>query len=300
MSESARNSWPVVISTWPFGMPANAAAWEVIARGGAALDAVQAGATQCEFDPSVDSVGLGGLPDATGEVTLDASIMDDRGRCGAVGCLTRVVNAVSVARRVMEATPHVMLVGDAATRFAREQGFPEADLLTEAAAAKYREWARRQRQGSTSAPAQGHDTLGILALDSGARLAGACTTSGVAFKRPGRVGDSPIIGAGLYVASGVGAASATGVGEEMVKVCGSFAIVEHMRRGLPPGEAIEEVLRRVLARREGDANTDVSFIALRADGEVAGMSLRPQTKFRYAVTRAGYAQLLNAPTLVET
>src|SRR4051812_17151816 len=287
----------IVLSTWPFGVPANAAAWTVLAGGGTSLEAEQAGATQCEFDPSVDSVGLGGLPDASGEVTLDASIMDHDGRCGAVACLTRVVNAVGVARRVMEATPHVMLVGDAARRFAVEQGFPEADLLTEAAAAKYREWRGRHPMPGSVAP-QGHDTLGILALDSAGHLAGACSTSGVAFKLPGRVGDSPIIGAGLYVPGGIGAASATGVGEEMIKVCGSFAIVEHMRRGLPPREAIEEVLRRVLARRDGDANTDVSFIALRADGRAAGMSLRPQTHFKYALTRGGQTELVTAPTFV--
>src|SRR3954451_23465080 len=200
---------PIVLSTWPFGVPPNAAAWAVLAGGGASLDAVQAGATQCEFDPSVDSVGLGGLPDSAGEVTLDASIMDHAGRCGSVACLKRVVNAVGVARRVMEATPHVMLVGDAAGRFAVEQGFAEADLLTETAAAKYREWLVRHPP-EAPAPPQGHDTLGILAIDAAGRLAGACTTSGVAFKRAGRVGDSPIIGAGLYVAHGIGAASATG------------------------------------------------------------------------------------------
>jgi N4-(beta-N-acetylglucosaminyl)-L-asparaginase len=299
MPHSDNHSTPVVLSTWPFGLPANAAAWAVLESGGTSLDAVQAGATQCEFDPSVDSVGLGGLPDAAGEVTLDASIMDHAGRCGAVACLKRVVNAVGVARRVMEATPHVMLVGEAATRFALEQGFPEANLLTETAAAKYREWLRRRTNERAAAP-QGHDTLGILAIDAAGRLAGACTTSGMAFKHPGRVGDSPIIGAGLYVAGGVGAASATGVGEEMIKVCGSFAIVEHMRRGMAPREAIEEVLRRVLARHGGDAKTDVSFIALRADGEVAGMSLRAKTKFKYAVTREGRGELVDAPTLVGT
>src|SRR4051794_33915073 len=298
MPHPDNTSAPLVLSTWPFGLPANTAAWAVLDAGGTSLDAVQAGATQCELDPSVDSVGLGGLPDASGEVTLDASIMDHTGRCGAVACLTRVVNAVGVARRVMEATRHVMLVGDAATRFAREHGFPEADLLTDAAAAKYRDWVSRTRGQQAGAAPQGHDTLGILALDSAGHFAGACSTSGVAFKLPGRVGDSPIIGAGLYVAGGIGAASATGVGEEMIKVCGSFAIVEHMRRGLPPREAIEEVLRRVLARRDGDANTDVSFIALRADGEAAGMSLRSKTNFKYALTRGGQSQLVDAPTLI--
>ena len=235
---------PVVISTWPFGLPANAVAWGVLSSGGPALDAVEAGVTYCENDPAVDSVGVGGLPDAAGEVTLDASITDHRGQCGAVACMGRVANAVGVARRVMEATPHVLLVGAAATRFAVEQGFPESNLLTDKAAAAYAAWKARPLAG-----AGGHDTIGMLALDAAGRLAGACSTSGLAFKRPGRVGDSPIIGAGLYVEGGVGAASATGMGEEMLKSCACFAIVENLRRGMPPVEAMAEVLRRIAARR---------------------------------------------------
>ncbi len=288
MSTAPRS--PIVISTWSFGLPANAAAWPVLAAGGAALDAVQAGVTQCEFDPAEDSVGLGGLPDADGEVTLDASIMDHQGRCGAVAGMRRIANAVGVARRVMEATPHVLLVGDAATRFAVAQGFPETNLLTDASAKAYEHWKRtgelRPSRHDKSDPQQAsHDTIGMLALDAAGRLAGACSTSGRAFKLPGRVGDSPIIGAGLYVDGDVGAATATGTGEEMMKVCGSFAIVNDMARGVDPRQAIENALRRVVKRRGGDAGTDVSFVALRADGEYAALSLRRQTKFKYAVTR---------------
>lgn len=257
-------------------MPANEAAWNVLSGGGAALDAVEAGIVQCEDDPSVDSVGFGGLPDASGNVTLDASIMDDRGRCGAVACLYNVRNPIRVARMVMERTPHVMLVGEAATRFALDQGMKHVNLLAPGAGRRFDEWRRhRERAG-------GHDTIGMLAIDSRGKLAGGCSTSGTAFKMPGRVGDSPIIGAGLYVDGDVGAASATGTGEEMVRACGSFAIVENMRHGLPPREAIAQVLQGIL-RRRGNPNVDVSFVALRSDGEYAALTLRAKTNFRYAL-----------------
>lgn len=272
---------PIVISTWPFGLSANEAAWRVLTSGGAALDAVVEGASSCEDDPSVDSVGFGGLPDASGAVTLDASVMDDRGRCGAVACLMRVRYATRAARLVMERTRHVMLVGEAATRFALANGLPESDLLSESAAAKYAEW-KRANPAPAAGPLSGHDTIGILAIDAAGRLAGACSTSGVAFKLPGRVGDSPVIGAGLYVEGGVGAAAATGVGEEVAKVCGSYAVVQNLRRGMTPDEAIEDVLRTI-ARRRGDHHTDVSFVALRADGAAGGLSLRAETKYQYAV-----------------
>jgi N4-(beta-N-acetylglucosaminyl)-L-asparaginase len=235
-------------------------------------------------------VGFGGLPDADGEVTLDASVMDHAGRCGAVACLRRVRHAARVARRVMERTPHVMLAGEAATRFALEQGFAESNLLSDEAARKYAEWRKRGAGDQLGGGGAGHDTIGMLALDIGGALAGACSTSGRPFKLPGRVGDSPIIGAGLYVDGRVGAATATGEGEQVMKVCGSFAIVENMRRGMGPREAVEDALRRVLKQRGGDRGTDVSFLALRADGETAGMSLRRETNFRFALlTPAGKA-----------
>jgi L-asparaginase/N4-(beta-N-acetylglucosaminyl)-L-asparaginase len=288
-------SIPIVISTWPFGMPANDVAWEVLSLGGSALDAVVAGATQCENDPSVDSVGLGGLPDASGEVTLDASVMDHVGRCGAVACMKRIANAAQVARLVIERTPHVMLAGDEATQFALKNGMRETNLLTEKARQRFEEWKR-----SEAAKTQpiGHDTIGILAIDALKHLAGACTTSGVAFKLPGRVGDSPIIGAGLYVDGKIGAATATGQGEEMIKACGSFAIVENLRRGMEPQAAIAEVLERLRQRRGGDSSVDVSFLALRADGAYAGMTLRAKTNFRFAVIDDGTRMLVDAPALV--
>jgi isoaspartyl peptidase/L-asparaginase-like protein (Ntn-hydrolase superfamily) len=285
---------PVVIATWPFGLPASQAAWRVLAAGGAPLDAVVAGATHCEDDESVDSVGYGGLPDASGEVTLDACVMDHRARCGSVACLRRVRHAAQVARAVMEKTPHVMLAGEAATAFALANGFREEDLLAPRARAAYDTW-RATRQRPTGLVG-GHDTIGILALDAAGTPAGACTTSGRAFKLPGRVGDSPIIGAGLYVDGAVGAATATGLGEEVVRVCGSFAAVELMRRGASPAEALTEVLRRV--RSNGPPpDADVSFLALRRDGAWAGMTLRAPKEFRFAVVDGADAALVTAPAL---
>ncbi|HEX8911537.1 MAG TPA: N(4)-(beta-N-acetylglucosaminyl)-L-asparaginase [Humisphaera sp.] len=285
---------PVLITTWPFGGPANEAAWPILAAGGPALDATIAGATYCEADETVDNVGFGGLPDASGRVSLDACVMDHRGRCGGVACVRRVLHVAQVARRVMERTKHVLLVGPDADRFAIEQGFPEQDLLSPAAAARYQEWLA----ANPKPPPGGHDTITLLGLDRAGHLAGTCSTSGTAWKLPGRVGDSPIVGAGLYVDGKVGAAGATGVGEELVRVCGSFAVVENMRRGMEPVDAIRDVLKRIVDRR-GDAETDVSLIALRSDGAYAGMSIRRQTRFFYALRRESGGEVIEAPVLID-
>jgi N4-(beta-N-acetylglucosaminyl)-L-asparaginase len=294
MNASANELLPVVISTWPFGMAANAVAYDLLSRGGSSLDAVEAGITQCEDDASVDSVGWGGLPDANGEVTLDASIMDHQGRCGAVACLHRVRNAIKVARMVMELTPHVMLAGEPATRFALDHGLPQTNLLSPDAGKAFDQW----RQAQDAEP--GHDTIGMLAIDKAGLMAGGCSTSGTRFKLPGRVGDSPIIGAGLYLLPGVGGAAATGKGEEVMKVCGSFSVVENMRRGMEPRDAIAEVLKEVLRRRGGNSEVDVSFIALRADGAYAGLTLRPKTRFQYAVISRAGKRLTNASSVSAT
>lgn len=291
MNEPTPPGIPIVISTWPFGMPANEVAWKLLLAGRSAIDAIEAGIMHCEDDPGVDSVGWGGLPDASGEVTLDASIMDHLGRCGAVACLHRVRHAIRVARMVMEKTPHVMLAGEAATDFALKHGLPQTNLLSPQAGKVYDQWRQ-------NLPERGHDTIGMLAIDAHRYIGGGCSTSGLKFKLPGRVGDSPIIGSGLYVSPGVGAAAATGHGEEVMKVCGSYAVVDHMRRGLEPREAIAQVLQEILRRRDGRADTDVSFIALRADGAYAGLTLRPKTMFKYAVITPGDERLINASSLV--
>src|SRR5690606_38666569 len=200
---------PLVISTWNFGLAANAAAWKILNPGGRALDAVEAGAKVPEADPTETSVGFGGLPDRDGFVTLDACIMDENGNCGSVAFLQDIVHPISVARAVMEKTPHVMLVGDGALQFALANGFQRKRLLTPESEKAWKEWSKKAEYKPVI-NIENHDTIGILALDQTGNLSGACTTSGMAYKMHGRVGDSPIIGAGLYVDNEVGAATATG------------------------------------------------------------------------------------------
>ncbi|MFC3550828.1 N(4)-(beta-N-acetylglucosaminyl)-L-asparaginase [Lysobacter cavernae] len=276
-----------VVSTWDFGVGANAAAWQVLGAGGSALDAVEAGARWAEADLCNPTVGRCGNPDRDGVLTLDASIMDGDGRCGAVAALEDIDHPVSVARAVMEKTPHVMLVGQGAQQFAVSQGFEKKPLLTEGAKQAWREWlktaqyqpqinAEREQRFKDRRPGDksNHDTLGILALDASGKLAGACTTSGMAWKLHGRVGDSPIIGAGLYVDNEVGAATASGVGEEMVRNAASFLVVELMRQGRSPMEACREAIERVVRKRpEASKRLQVCFLALNKHGEAGAFAL---------------------------
>ncbi len=265
---------PLVVSTWQHGLAANAAAWMVLAQQGRALDAVEAGVRVSEADPAVNSVGLGGLPDRDGRVTLDACIMDERGRCGAVAFLQHIVHPTSVARLVMERTPHVFLVGEGALQFALANGFRKEKLLTREAEAAWRQWRETQ-----AAPARAHDTIGMLAIDAEGRLSGACTTSGLAYKMHGRVGDSPLIGAGLYVDNDVGGACATGLGEAVIATAGSFLIVELMRRGATPLEACREAVSRIVTQQWRSQDLQVGFLALSRLGEVGTFSLRPGFSF---------------------
>jgi len=301
-----------VVSTWDFGVAANRAAWALLSQGGKALDAVEAGVQVPEADLANHSVGKGGYPDRDGRVTLDASIMDGDGRCGAVACLERIAHPVKVARRVMEATPHVLLVGDGALQFAREQGFPEENLLTPEAEQAWREWLKTAKykpvansenldyRRSLPGGKDNHDTIGMLALDAHGHLAGACTTSGMAWKLHGRVGDSPIIGAGLYVDGEVGGATSTGVGEEVIRNAGSFLVVELMRQGRSPQEACEEAVRRIVKKRpDGAKELQVGFLALRRDGAVGAHAI--QQGFTYAVCDAlRQDRLLASPSVYAT
>ena len=298
-----------VVSTWDFGAAANAAAYAKLTSGGSLLDAVEEGARVPEADPNNHSVGLGGYPDRDGHVTLDAIIMDDRGNLGAVAALEDVVHAVSVARKVMEKTPHTLLVGQGATQFALEQGFKREKLLTPESEAAWREWLKQSKyqpqanienrnQYLQPGSAGNHDTIGILACDPAARrLAGACTTSGMAFKLRGRVGDSPQCGAGLYVEAGVGAATSTGVGEEVTRIVGTARVVASMRAGMSPAEACREALQHILKLRgEALRGEQVGFLALSPEGEVGALALLPG--FTYAVTdRAGKTTVLPAEHL---
>ena len=285
-----------MVSTWDFGRAANAAGLERRRAGGSALDMVEAGGRVVEADGGNGSVGFGGMPDRDGRVTLDACIMDWAGGIGAVAALEDVVHAVSVARAVMEKTPHWMLVGAGAREFAVAQGFPTQSLLTPEAEAAWRRWLETseyaprpnsENEGWASMPGgeNNHDTIGLLALDQAGRMAGACTTSGMAFKMRGRVGDSPIVGAGLFVDDAVGGATATGVGEDVVRVAGSHAVVEAMRHGMDPAAACRSVIER-LARLRGTqvAGHQVALLALDKAGRAGGFALQPG--FTYAVTDA--------------
>ena len=300
----------IMASTWDFGAAANAAGWAARQAGGSALDMVEAGGRVAEADESNSSVGLGGLPDRDGRVTLDACVMTWAGDIGAVCALEDVVHAVSVARRVMERTPHTMLVGPGARSFAVDQGFETQDLLTPRAEAAWREWlktanyAPRPNSENTdwrSMPGGpgNHDTIGLLAIGADQRMAGACTTSGMAFKMRGRVGDSPIIGAGLYVDDEVGGATATGVGEDVVRVAGAHSVVEAMRHGLDPTAACRSVIER-LARLRGTkvAGSQVALLALDKQGRAGAFALQPG--FTFAVTdAAGQTRIERAGALFE-
>lgn len=298
---------PIVISTWDFGIAANQAAWKVLSNGGRALDAVEKGVHVPEADPKNQSVGYGGLPDRDGRVTLDACIMDDLGNCGAVAGLEHIMHPISVARLVMEKTPHVMLVGDGALQFALENGFKKENLLTKESEKAWKEWLKTAKYAPvmnienklydkvapTKLPGNqyNHDTIGMLAIDAKGNLSGACTTSGMAYKLHGRVGDSPIIGAGLYVDNEVGGATSTGVGEEVIRNVGSFLVVELMRQGYAPEDACKEAVMRIIKKKPEIAKgIQVGFLALNKKGEYGAYAI--QKGFSYAVCTSQKDDLL--------
>ncbi|MEJ5054653.1 N(4)-(beta-N-acetylglucosaminyl)-L-asparaginase [Sphingobacterium sp. MYb382] len=286
---------PIVISTWDFGVAANQAAWKVLSKNGKAIDAVEQGVRVAESDLDNPTVGKGGYPDRDGHVTLDACIMDDQGNCGSVAALEHIAHPISVARLVMEKTPHVMLVGEGALQFALEQGFEQENLLIPSSEKAWKEWLKEKKYKpimnienksfqTERLPGNqyNHDTIGMLALDADGNLSGACTTSGMAFKMRGRVGDSPIIGAGLYVDNEVGGATSTGVGEEVIRTVGSFLVVELMRQGYSPEAACKEAVERIIKKKPAIAKEiQVGFLALNKKGEYGSYAL--QSGFTYAV-----------------
>ena len=275
---------PIVLSTWKFGIKANEAAWEILKNKGRALDAVEAGVMVPEADPNERSVGYGGRPDRDGRVTLDACIMDEMSNIGSVACLEFIKHPISVARAVMEKSPHVMFVGDGALQFALSQGFKKENLLVEESEKEWKEWLKTS-QYKPIVNIENHDTIGMIALDEHGNLSGACTTSGMAFKMHGRVGDSPIIGAGLYVDNEIGAATATGHGEEVIRIAGCHLVVELMRQGNSPQKACEEAVARVVKlmelRKKELKDIQVGFIALNKNGEHGSYCV--QIGFNYAV-----------------
>jgi L-asparaginase/N4-(beta-N-acetylglucosaminyl)-L-asparaginase len=282
---------PVVISTWRHGIAANKGAWKILDTSGTALDAVEAGVCITEADPAGRSVGIGGRPDRDGKVTLDACIMDHNMQCGSVAFLQHILHPISVARKVKEQTPHVMLVGDGALDFALDQGFEKQNLLLPEVEKEWKEW-KEKTDYSPEINVENHDTIGMLALDAKGRLSGACTTSGAAYKMHGRVGDSPLIGAGLYVDNEVGAAAATGLGEEIIRVCGSHLVVENMRRGADPETACQKAVERIVETTETTKGKQVGFIALDRAGRSGGYALQPG--FDFAVRSGSKNKLIDA------
>ncbi len=299
---------PLILSTWRFGETANTAGWPTLADGGSSLDAVERACRAVEADGQINSVGLGGRADRSGQVTLDASIMLSPAQCGSVCYVRRFEHPVSIARLVMQRSPHVLLAGDGADRFAKMHGMEPRDLTTEASRTAWQQWiaehpeAKRDNEADYLPPAnveeqdgagdgenllhnRAHDTVGVLARDAAGRLAGACSTSGWPWKVPGRVGDSPIIGHGLYVDPDHGAAVATGAGELIMGVCGTFLAVEGMRRGASPQEAAVEVLQRIIDTYE-----------LKEEHQVAIVTLDPLGRFGSAALRGGYHTAVRTPS----
>lgn len=269
---------PIVICTWDFHN-ASAKAWEVLKNKGNSLDAVERGVMVEEADVNNQTVGLGGRPDRDGNVTLDACIMDKDGNCGAVLYLQNIAHPVSVARKVMEDTPHVMLAGKGAEQFAYEKGFEKVNLLTEKSKQEYLEW-KKTSEYKPVINIENHDTIGMLAIDANGDISGACTTSGMAYKIGGRIGDSPIIGAGLFVDNEIGGATATGVGEEVVRTVGSFLIVELMRQGKTPQEACEEGVKRIIDKNKNYKDFQIGFIAINKKGETGSYCIQPGFTYR--------------------
>ncbi|UMB55274.1 N(4)-(beta-N-acetylglucosaminyl)-L-asparaginase [Lutibacter sp. A64] len=274
---------PLIISTWNHGLPANEATWKQLKNGKPALDAIEAGMKIPEADPKVRSVGYGGFPDREGKVTLDACIMDHNSDCGSVAFLQGIKHPISVAKRVLQNTPHVMLSGKGALQFALSEGFVEENLLTVAAEKDWKKWIEESKYKPVI-NFENHDTISMLVVDEDGNISGGCTTSGAAWKMHGRVGDSPIIGAGLFLDNEVGAAAATGLGEAVIRTAGSAMVVELMRQGKSPFEACKEIVERIYNKHKNHKDMEylqVGFIAVNKNGEHAGYSLR--SGFNYAV-----------------
>ena len=273
---------PVVISTWNHGIQANEEAWGILSNGGTALDAVEAGVKITEADLSNRSVGIGGRPDREGHVTLDACIMDEKSRCGSVACIEGIKHPISVARAVMERTPHVMLVGEGARDFAVNQGFEKYKTPIKEVKKDWKAWKKENKElfKKPKINHENHDTIGMLAMDEYGNLSGSCTTSGWAYKMHGRVGDSPIIGAGLFVDNEVGAACATGMGEAIIRIAGSHTVVELMRQGKHPQDACRIAVDRIIKKHDDVSGLQCGFIAIDKMGNVGSHAV--YAGFNYA------------------
>ena len=265
VEDSGKKIVPVVVATWRFHN-ATKAAWEVLEKGGTSLDAIEQGCRVEEADLNNTTVGNGGTPDRDGNVTLDACIMNKEGNYGAVVCMENIAHPISVARKVMEDTPHVLLAGKGAEEFAVLKGFKRENLLTEATKKAWKKW-KEKSEYKPIINIENHDTIGMLAIDKNGDISGGCTTSGLAYKMAGRIGDSAIIGSGLFIDNAIGGATATGMGEELLKTVGSYLIVELMRQGRTPQEACEEGVKRIVTSNPNYKNFQVGYVALNKKGE---------------------------------
>lgn len=296
------------------GKKALAAGWEILEGGGSALDAVEKAANIIELDPEGTGVGYGGLPNEHGVIQLDASIMEGKTyNAGAVACLENIKTPSSVARVVMERTDHVMLVGKDALEFAKKWGFKEEDLLTEKSRKIWLKWKEslsdrddwgppdhlKQLLKKKSSAEESQDvehqqgTTNVLAVDKNGDITGITTTSGLSYKIPGRVGDSPIIGAGLYVDNDVGAAGATGRGEDVIKSCASYYIIMRMKEGRTPQQACEDAIKMIVARYKSIGSDYVpgeKFVAINKQGDLGCSRMRREEPGRMSVmTEKGYS-----------
>ena len=293
---------PIAIATWMPNTAATEAAYKTMNSGGYALDAVEKGIHIPEADPLDTSVGYGGFPDETGEVALDACIMNEKGDFGSVMALKGILHPISVAKKMIDHSSHVYLAGEGALEFAIDQGFETQELLTDVARIAWEQWKAKGSYDPMLTPRQileriqsNHDTIGLLAIDSEGRMCGGCSTSGLAFKKKGRVGDSPIIGSGLFVDNEVGGASCSGLGEEVAKVCGAHVVVECMRNGYSPEDACKEAVARIVKNnKEGAADIQVGFIAMHISGAFGAYSINKN--FSYAVTDASGTRVYDAPS----
>lgn len=298
----------------------------ILKEGGAAarLDAIVESVAIVEADPKDDSVGYGGLPNADGEVELDCSIMDGPSyRAGAVGALKHIKHPSRVARLVMERTGRILIVGEGALRFAVAHGFRKEDLLTEASREKWLRWKEQMSDIDDWGPPKKSEvpvyeappprpqadldpatwdekrwgTINCLAVDSAGDMAGITTTSGLAFKIPGRLGDSPLIGCGVYVDNDIGAAGSTGVGEECIKVVGAHTVVEYMRQGLHPRDAALAAIKRIVARHGTGITWNVNFYAVNKAGQHGGAAIQSGSK--YAVHDGTSGRLVDSAWVIE-
>lgn len=258
--------FPIAICTWGFSK-ANAKAGEELSKNTSALDAAIAGVAIEEENIKNTTVGKGGTPDRDGNVTLDACVMNSDGDCGAVLCVENITNVAALAKKVMEDTPHVMLAGNGAEEFGYSQGFKKEELLTEASIKAWEKWKETSKY-KPIINIENHDTIGMLTMDKDGNIAGACTTSGLGYKMKGRIGDSPIIGSGLFIDNKIGGAVATGMGEEVVKTVGSFLIVELMRNGMSPQKACEEAINRIVSKDNRHKDFQIAYLALNKEGKI--------------------------------